>query len=1054
MKLGSSLTRNSENKPRKSSSSTSLNGSLSARLSPDNFSEISLEPEDTLKQSDEINSTVPMKLEQSLLNVDETEPIKSSITGPLVADESCKETVPNLKQTVTPTNSHSDAAAVLNTEPLNTTLAGEDGATIPSSAGSPKTQCPQVVDQTHSPCGSTTASSDIDILDHESTFSETSSASKMTEFDNHLHMIGADPNHIRLSHDNFDSEASDIVRISGYCSSPLSMDGYENNIVFKPSEKTERVCHEDTPASSGIEDESSVLFPPIRQDSSTDDNIRDSLSMSSEDETQKDTCDDNMNDSQSSTVHIDNPTTDSMNAATEVLSESDTTKEQSATESVCEDVNKAMDNDGPVLEVPSNVNVQLEDEITQAALSVDESQHEATESPNKVVEVEVDSTATAQQNTAEIETVTVSSDEVNETQKKFEHYEQQLVTLSLNNAKLSEENDNLRSEVNNAKLMSLNSFETEREEFLNTIDSLNVQLQELQFNNEELSENLQSAKTDLSQRLSNEQVQQLISEKEESIQGLLEEGEALSKKHLQQNNLIKKLRSKASEREQAVTSLTEKLSKFEEENKSLKEKLSELKGRSTEDRGTAERLTEAYQEREFRMSELVNQLEDSEEKRRAAQATLDAAYKELAELNKQQVAIESEKEDEIRRHEEAVERRMQQDMERVEQEHEHQIHMLHLQMAELRDAVERTEAIATRKEDQWRKEVQDLQQRLQDSELRNHELSEGITESTRPLLRQMENLQSTHSAQAKTWDALEKSLTSRLVDAQTQLSAAQDRERSAQMTLVDVKSRAVTSERQLSDERKNKAGLLSELEMLRKKTAEFDTVVEKLNRDLEMKEHSHAEVMSKARKDRLTLENQLDMEKVRAEVEKKKFQAQYESLQREKEKLSWMSRSESMTSSNMLNTDAESIGSSDTFNHIDAFDRQLSASGAPSGVYESLRSVASGSSLLENLQAQLKQRDGEIAQLQGEINTLERTRSSMAEEIVRLTNVNEDLEETAEQVADVKVKLQEMKARHDAVLTMYGEKAEEAEELKLDLEDVKAMYRQQIDALLKADMNT
>jgi len=53
-------------------------------------------------------------------------------------------------------------------------------------------------------------------------------------------------------------------------------------------------------------------------------------------------------------------------------------------------------------------------------------------------------------------------------------------------------------------------------------------------------------------------------------------------------------------------------------------------------------------------------------------------------------------------------------------------------------------------------------QRLQDSELRNHELSDSITESTRPLLRQMENLQATHSAQAKTWEALEKSLTSRL----------------------------------------------------------------------------------------------------------------------------------------------------------------------------------------------------------------------------------------------------------------------------------------------------
>ena len=40
--------------------------------------------------------------------------------------------------------------------------------------------------------------------------------------------------------------------------------------------------------------------------------------------------------------------------------------------------------------------------------------------------------------------------------------------------------------------------------------------------------------------------------------------------------------------------------------------------------------------------------------------------------------------------------------------------------------------------------------------------------------------------------------------------------------------------------------------------------------------------------------------------------------------------------------------------------------------------------------------------------------------------------------------MQAMEARHDAVLTMYGEKAEEAEELRLDLEDVKTLYRNQV----------
>jgi len=39
---------------------------------------------------------------------------------------------------------------------------------------------------------------------------------------------------------------------------------------------------------------------------------------------------------------------------------------------------------------------------------------------------------------------------------------------------------------------------------------------------------------------------------------------------------------------------------------------------------------------------------------------------------------------------------------------------------------------------------------------------------------------------------------------------------------------------------------------------------------------------------------------------------------------------------------------------------------------------------------------------------------------------------------------QELEQRHNAVLQMYGEKAEQAEELRMDLEDVKSMYKSQV----------
>lgn len=44
--------------------------------------------------------------------------------------------------------------------------------------------------------------------------------------------------------------------------------------------------------------------------------------------------------------------------------------------------------------------------------------------------------------------------------------------------------------------------------------------------------------------------------------------------------------------------------------------------------------------------------------------------------------------------------------------------------------------------------------------------------------------------------------------------------------------------------------------------------------------------------------------------------------------------------------------------------------------------------------------------------------------------------------------LNQLQEQYDAILQMYGEKVEETEELQLDLQDVKDMYRSQIDDLL------
>lgn len=53
-------------------------------------------------------------------------------------------------------------------------------------------------------------------------------------------------------------------------------------------------------------------------------------------------------------------------------------------------------------------------------------------------------------------------------------------------------------------------------------------------------------------------------------------------------------------------------------------------------------------------------------------------------------------------------------------------------------------------------------QRLQDAETRNQELSQSVTSATRPLLRQIENLQASLGGQTASWEKLEKNISDRL----------------------------------------------------------------------------------------------------------------------------------------------------------------------------------------------------------------------------------------------------------------------------------------------------
>ncbi|MED6268122.1 TATA element modulatory factor 1 [Characodon lateralis] len=191
------------------------------------------------------------------------------------------------------------------------------------------------------------------------------------------------------------------------------------------------------------------------------------------------------------------------------------------------------------------------------------------------------------------------------------------------------------------------------------------------------------------------------------------------------------------------------------------------------------------------------------------------------------------------------------------------------------------------------------------------------------------------------------------------------------------------------------------------------------------------------------------MEKMKVEQEKKKCYLAQEALREKERKALTYSVGEPPASSTPSLSRSSSISGGENaglhtsvLSQDDALDHSLgtmSMSMSGTNLYEAAR-LSGGSSIIENLQSQLKLREGEIAQLQLEITSLERSRSVMAEELVRLTNENDEMQEKVKDIPKLKIQLKDLEQRHNTILQMYGEKAEEAEELRLDLEDVKNMF--------------
>lgn len=578
-------------------------------------------------------------------------------------------------------------------------------------------------------------------------------------------------------------------------------------------------------------------------------------------------------------------------------------------------------------------------------------------------------------------------------------------------AKMMNENEQLKAALEDARRKS-NEAEVEslREEYHQRVSTLERKVYALTKERDTLRRE-QNKKSDAAA---------LLKEKDEIINQVMAEGEELSKKQATQESLIRKLRAQIRELEEEKKGLNTKLQVEENKVESIKR-----------DKAATEKLLQETIEKH--QVELGSQKEYYTNALTAAKEA--EAIAEARANNEARTEVES-------RLREAVERET----------------MLVQALEELRQTLSRKEQQEVFREDMLRKEIEDLQKRYQASERRCEELVTQVPDSTRPLLRQIEAMQETTSRRAEAWAAVERSLNSRLQEAESRAAEAEERERSVNERLSHTLSRINVLEAQISCLRTEQTQLSKSLEKERQRAAENRQEYLALKEEADTHEghvnQLEEEIKELKRKHKQELHESLThRELLQQEIEREK------AARSELERIAHLSSAASDHSPVKKQKSASENGN---------LSRRLSSASSVEESYFLQASLDSSDSLSERrtlgeptmssyyvksmtrsaFEASLRQKEGELASYMSRLASMESIRDSLAEELVKMTEQCEKLRGEASQLPGVRAELEALRRRHSAALELMGERDEELEELRADIVDLKEMYREQVNLLV------
>ena len=567
-----------------------------------------------------------------------------------------------------------------------------------------------------------------------------------------------------------------------------------------------------------------------------------------------------------------------------------------------------------------------------------------------------------------------------------------------------------------------------------------------------------------------------LSEKDEKIALLMEEGQKLSKLEMKHITSIKKMRSQtlaANKEHDAIKVRADK---------------AERSMRVMEDRARkAEAATKRAEQTLASSLDTTTDFEAIKKERDALTATLADIKGQLSRANERAEAAVGKADSDQLEKERKRNADLHDDLTSVKVERELSEEKFRREIKDLKASLEREKEHTRAMETEMLGEQASLESKLESFRARAEEASSSDQGDVQAkMLRQIETLQSQYAAASQNWQGIEGSLLSRITNLEKERDDIATRENDVRRKLRDVTLKAKRSDRELEE-------VQNRLPDLEKSQIETEEELQRSTRKMKQLE--------------------TDLVKSQEDLEEQKAQAERDTSRRlEEEKVKWTaslsvqrndSPATSMRKGSHLGFDLTSplyggsgrrpsilsphdsntlprqqfpvsmkgysncAGVPETPPLVTSFEpdsdeyfanvpptpasQSHMASPRGKGVHDliSTSTVGAGPSvqLVERISANVRRLESEKAASKDEIVRLTTQRDQSRNEVVELMREVEEKRNIDERIKTLEEEHKDLSERHKTTLELLGEKSELVDELKQDVVDVKAMYRQLADTM-------